>query len=100
MPNRPAIPIEISRQIMIEPGHRCAICGTPCPLERAHIVPWNQTNDHNPENLICLCANCHELADKEPWDRKTLKEYKQHPWVTRQFGRQLPEARSKRKEVQ
>jgi hypothetical protein len=83
MSNRPPIPAEISRQVLIESGHRCAVCGAGCPLERAHIIPWHKSREHKAENLICLCANCHERADKEKWGEKTLREYKRRPWVLR-----------------
>ena len=42
-PNRPEIPATIKMEVMIESGHRCAVCGTPCPLERAHIIPWSKS---------------------------------------------------------
>ncbi len=86
MKNRPSIPSEIERDILIECGHRCAACGIPSPIERAHIIPWHKTKEHSSENLICLCANCHEQADKENWGSKTLKEYKKRPWVNRQYN--------------
>ncbi len=89
MTSRPAIPADIQREIFIEAGHRCAVCGTPFPLERAHIVPWCQSHDHSAKNLICLCANCHERADLE-WDEKTLREYKDRPWVSRQNSESTP----------
>ena len=80
---RPRIPSDIARQIFIDAGHRCACCGAAFPLERAHIVPWRESRDHSEENLICLCANCHEMADRD-WDRRTFYEYKRRPWVNRQ----------------
>lgn len=83
---RPVISAEIRRAILVEAGHRCSVCGVPCPLERAHIVAWRRTRDDSPENLVCLCANCHERADQEQWGEKTLREYKAHPWVMRQNG--------------
>ena len=85
MSDRPSIPAEIERKILIECGHRCAVCGTSIPLELAHIIPWHKSREHKAEDLICLCANCHELADKEKWGEKTLREYKQRPWVIRQY---------------
>jgi len=85
MPNRPAIPVEIQREIFLESGHRCAVCGTPLPLERAHIIPWHKSKEHKAENLICLCATCHERADQEHWGEKTLREYKKKPWVLRNY---------------
>ena len=85
MPNRPSIPAEIVIEILIESGHRCAVCGTSCPLERAHIIPWHKSREHKSEDLICLCANCHQRADLEKWGEKTLKEYKRRPWVLRRY---------------
>lgn len=85
MSNRPAIPAEIKREILLESGQRCAVCGTPCPLETAHIIPWHKSREHKAEDLICLCANCHERADKENWGEKTLREHKRMPWVLRQY---------------
>lgn len=82
--SRPAIPREVARDILTEAGHRCSVCGTPSPLERAHIVPWSKSKSHDRENLICLCANCHERADLECWGEKTLRSYKVRPWVARQ----------------
>lgn len=85
MSNRPSIPAEVSRQVLIESGHRCAVCGDSCPLERAHIIPFCDSQDHALENLICLCANCHGRADKEHWGERTLREYKRRPWVNRKY---------------
>jgi hypothetical protein len=85
MPERPSIPAEIQRQILVESGHRCAVCGAGCPLERAHIIPWHRSKEHKAEDLICLCASCHERADQEGWGEKTLREYKQRPWVMRNY---------------
>ena len=91
--NRPAIPKEIERAILVESGHRCAACCEPTPLERAHIIPWSKVKEHKVENLICLCANCHQRADNEPWDQKTLHEYKKNPCVTRRLIAELSQDR-------
>lgn len=85
MSDRPAIPLCVSREILIESGHRCAVCGAGCPLEKAHIIPWHKTEQHIAKNLICLCANCHQRADHEKWGEKVLKEYKAKPWVHRRY---------------
>jgi len=81
--NRPAIPADVERQVLIDAGHRCAVCGCELPLERAHIIAWSQSKDHSAANLLCLCANCHGRADTEGWGAATLREYKQRPWVIR-----------------
>jgi len=97
--DRPAVPREVVRRLLVEVGHRCAVCGEPCPLEMAHIIPWRVSKAHDIEDLICLCANCHERADKEKWGQETLREYKYNPWVLRRHsGREEPSA-SKRVEV-
>lgn len=85
--NRPHIPAEIEREIMIECGRRCAVCGTPTPLERAHIIPWHKSKEHKAEDLVCLCANCHSRSHKEKWGDKELREYKKNPWILRIQGR-------------
>ncbi len=88
MPNRPAIPAATAKAILLESGHRCAVCGEGCPLEKAHIIPWGSSKDHSRENLICLCANCHRRADQEKWGESVLKEYKRRPWVVRRYVRE------------
>jgi type I restriction enzyme, R subunit len=80
---RSVIPAEITRQLLIESGHRCAVCGTPSPLERAHIVPLTAEGDNTADNLICLCPNCHMRADQENWPSSVLRKYKETPWVAR-----------------
>ena len=81
MPQRRAIPAEIRRRVLTAAGHCCVVCGTPCALEQAHIVPWHRVKQHRAENLLCLCANCHTRSHDEKWDAKTLRWYKQNPWV-------------------
>ena len=94
MPRRSAIPTQIRREIAIESGHRCAACGESCPLEFAHIIPWHRCKRHAPEDLIYLCANCHQRADSEHWGEKTLRDYKQTPFVQRRLsGKEKVEAK-------
>ncbi len=83
---RPAIPRSTIRDLLIECGHRCAVCGDPSPLERAHIRAWSKTQDHALKNLICLCASCHQRADTELWGEETLRQYKKRPWVLRRLA--------------
>jgi type I restriction enzyme R subunit len=55
-------------------------------LEKAHIVPWAATKDHSFDNLIVLCSICHTRSHDDNWDQKTLKSYKEKPWVARYKG--------------
>lgn len=74
---RPPIPAELARRVLIEAGHRCAIhtCRYP-QVHIHHIVPWEQCQIHEYENLIALCPNCHARADRGEIDRKSLRLYK------------------------
>ena len=75
--NRPAIPAELKRQVLVESGHRCAIhtCQH-AATEIHHIEPWSKTKTHDFSNLIALCPNCHDRADRGDIDKKSLRLYK------------------------
>lgn len=90
MIKRPRIPTQIERAVLTESGHRCAVCGESCPLERAHIIPWHRSKAHRQADLICLCANCHARADLENWGETTLRIYKLNPWVLRKRALEPP----------
>jgi hypothetical protein len=77
MNERPAVPNELRRRILVEAGHRCAIhtCQHP-DVDIHHIVPWEQCQKHEYDNLIALCPNCHRRADAGDIDRLSLKLYK------------------------
>lgn len=78
MENRPPIPVEIRRIVLVEAGHRCAI--PTCrhiDVDVHHIIPWETCKKHEYENLIALCPNCHRRAHKNgEIDRKSLLLYK------------------------
>lgn len=78
MAERPPIPAEIRRAVLVEAGHRCAIqqCRSAADVDLHHIVPWEACKTHDPANLIALCPNCHRLADRSKIDRKSLLRYK------------------------
>ena len=78
MTTRPAIPQATKDAVLVESGHRCSIptCQTTTPIEFAHIVPWVTSQDHSPDNLIVLCANCHALQEKGHISRNALRKYK------------------------
>lgn len=78
MTQRPPIPIALERAVKVEAGHRCAIPTCRYPrVEIAHIVPWADVLEHQFENLIALCPNCHDLFDKDKKiDRRAMQIYK------------------------
>lgn len=74
---RPAIPAEIRRSVLVEAGHRCAIPTCKYPTtDLHHIIPWERCLTHDFDNLIALCPNCHRRADFGEIDRKSLRLYK------------------------
>jgi type I restriction enzyme, R subunit len=83
MSDRPKASITVKRAVLFESCHRCAVCGFGLSIEIAHIIPWFETQDHSAANLIALCANCHEMADKQKWKKKDFEVYKKNPWALR-----------------
>jgi hypothetical protein len=75
--NRPAIPRELRRRVLVEAGHRCAIptCRN-IPVEINHISEWATVKEHTFDNLIALCPNCHARYTKGEIDRKAMLMYK------------------------
>ena len=43
-------------------GWRCALCDSTKYIQIHHIIPRGQGGTNHPHNLICLCADCHDLA--------------------------------------
>ncbi|MBN2535665.1 MAG: hypothetical protein JXB88_22495 [Spirochaetales bacterium] len=72
--------IKTKREIMIESGHRCAVCGIPITFQEAYIVPWNKSKYNLKKSLICLCSICHFRAD---YGEKVLGKYKKKPWISK-----------------
>lgn len=83
---RPAIPIHIERAVLVEAGHRCAVCrGT--PVEMCHIEPWAKVKEHTFENLIAMCPTCHAREGTKDIDRKSLYIYKANmALLTHRYG--------------
>jgi 5-methylcytosine-specific restriction endonuclease McrA len=47
-------------------GWACQLCGGAVSdggLHVHHIIPYRETQDNSPENLIALCPRCHCWAD-------------------------------------
>ena len=74
---RPSIPAELRRRVLVEAGHRCAI--PTCrhiDVDVHHIIPWEECKKHEYANLIALCPNCHRRADRGEIDKTSLRTYK------------------------
>lgn len=79
MSDRPAIPLQIRRELLFECRYRCACDCEPVSLEKAHIIRWSETKDHSIANLVVLCANCHTRSHTEKWPESQLRRFKQSP---------------------
>ena len=78
--DRPNIPADVVRAVLVEAGHRCAIptCRA-TTTEIAHIEPWAKSQDNSFGNLIALCPNCHTRFDqKKDIDAKSVQIYKRN----------------------
>jgi len=77
MNERPPIPADLRRRVLVEAGHRCAIhtCRHP-DVDVHHIIPWEKCRKHEYDNLIALCPNCHRRANVGEIDRVSLRVYK------------------------
>jgi hypothetical protein len=75
--DRPAIPADLERAVLVEAGHRCAIpvCRQ-VPIEIAHIVGYAKCQKHEFHNLIPLCPTCHTRFDNGMIDHKSMALYK------------------------
>ena len=60
---RTAIPKETHDKVLAEYNHRCAICGNDRP--QLHHINENPA-DHDLENLLPLCPNCHIVDQHNP----------------------------------
>jgi len=76
MNDRPPIPADLRRRVLVEAGHRCSIHTCLHPVDIHHIVPWERCRKHEYDNLLALCPNCHRRADAGEIDRISLKLYK------------------------
>lgn len=74
--NRPAIPADLRREVLVEAGHSCAVtnCSDHTYLE-IHHMDQNRENNRL-ENLILLCRKHHAMAHDDVIDRKSLRLYK------------------------
>ncbi len=54
------VPTEIRREIRKRCGFGCVVCGTPI-YDYAHIIPFIETTEHDPSNIILLCRNHHSI---------------------------------------
>ena len=59
---------QLCRKVLERDGWRCQICGRTESLQVHHIQPRSLVGDDTAENLIALCATCHEKAHRQGKD--------------------------------
>lgn len=66
---------KVRKEVKEESGNRCAICGAEgCQIH--HKIPWSHNGSNEKHNAVCLCPDCHGIAD-----RYALKERIYYPEV-------------------
>lgn len=45
-------------------GHRCIICGNPFAMPNAHFIPRSKGGLGIEQNIVTLCAKCHQATDQ------------------------------------
>ncbi|HMI81962.1 MAG TPA: HNH endonuclease [Solirubrobacterales bacterium] len=56
--SRLPIPLPVKREVRQRCGFGCVFCGLPL-YEYDHLVPYAEVEEHDPENLVLLCATHH-----------------------------------------
>lgn len=66
-PRKTAIPKQIEKQIFQEAGSACPFCGEKhvAVLHIHHIIPRAEGGPNTPENLLLVCASCHQKIHTE-----------------------------------
>jgi hypothetical protein len=74
---RVPIPTEIERKLLVESGHKCSVplCNESFSLSFHHIN--GDPSDNRQSNIIVLCRNHHDKADRGKIDRKECVSYKE-----------------------
>ena len=55
---------ELVEQVYSRDGWRCRRCNSPLNLHPHHILKRSKVRLDTPENLVTLCAACHELVER------------------------------------
>jgi 5-methylcytosine-specific restriction endonuclease McrA len=55
---------KLCREVLERDSWRCQSCGRMEDLQVHHIQPRNRLGDDTAENLVALCARCHQAAHR------------------------------------
>jgi hypothetical protein len=70
-------PTAVRRELLVEAGHRCAICEDSAPLQYHHIVEFNRVRHYDTRHMLAICGTCHHKCTIGIIDRPSQRAYKQ-----------------------
>ncbi len=71
-------PAGVRRALLVEAGHRCAICQSHGPLEYHHILEWARVRHHDASHMLAACPTCHAKCGNGTIDPKSQRMYKEN----------------------
>ena len=77
-------PVAVRRELLVESGHRCAVCGTVDPLHYHHMIEFAKVGHYDPTHMLVVCGNCHGRCTAGTIDYKSQRKYKEVPWIRQQ----------------
>jgi hypothetical protein len=79
-------PVAVRRELLVESGHRCAVCGIVDPLHYHHMIEFAKVGHYDPVHMLVVCGNCHGRCTARTIDYRSQREYKKRPWIRQQGG--------------
>ncbi len=75
------IPDQIKREVRSACGFGCVICG--CAIyQYEHLDPiFAQAKEHDPNNIVLLCASCHDKVTRGIWSKEKVSNAQKKPYA-------------------
>ena len=73
------IPEAIKRSVRNRDGFGCIHCGNAFFQYDHFIEPYSEIQFHDPDDIVLLCASCHDRKTRGRLSLETLKRSKEHP---------------------
>lgn len=80
MPDRPAIPAAVAREVRQRCGFSCILCGG-LIVEYEHIIPYAENPEHKAENIVLLCPKHHTEVTSGRMDKRKIIEAARLPYA-------------------
>ncbi|MHA6262760.1 HNH endonuclease signature motif containing protein [Arenibacterium sp. CAU 1754] len=74
------VPEQLKRQLLQEAGYRCSVptCRGTSALQLEHIKDWAKVQAHDFDNMIVLCATCHQRVTSKEIHKDAIRSYKRN----------------------